>query len=182
MHAQTQMSFAVAVLAYGIYFMLRRRGVKGGGGAPAGAGKGVPAITAGSGGGGGGVASRIRAFFVKHGWWIPPALLLVGSSSLSNTFVGIWSAKILGGLLGFFGGWFHVSSALIAGVSGLLLFAATLWDLAVDRKPDGIAKTGLMMLPILALIAAGPAAADGRGLFDTIDHAATSQMHSLIRS
>lgn len=177
----TQMSLAVAAFAYGLYFMLRKRGVKGGGGG-GGAARGAPAITAGAGGGGGGLAGRIRGFLTKWCWWVPSALLLIANASMANTVVGVWSAKILGGLLGFVGGWFHVHAALIAGVAFLLLFIATVWDLVIDHKPDGIAKVGLVLLPVLVLIAAGPMPAHGRNFFDSVDRVSTSQMHSLIRS
>lgn len=146
------MSYAVAVLAFGLYFILRRRG-----------------------GGGGGRVSKMLA----KAWWVSPLMLLVASAAITNTIIGVWSAKLGGGMFGWVGGLVHASGATTAGVVFLLLLVGTCLDL-VDKRPDGIAKTGLIVLPLLALIMVGPLAGTGRGLLDSINKASAHSVSSLI--
>ncbi|MEV3927034.1 hypothetical protein [Actinomadura coerulea] len=112
-------------------------------------------------------------------WFLRPAMLLICAASLANTVLGVWSAKVTGGLLGWVGGWFGASAALLAGVVGLLLLVGTALDLK-DKRPDGIAKTGLITLPILVMVASGPLAAQGAGLFDSIAQAGANGLSTMI--
>ncbi|RFU39109.1 hypothetical protein DZF91_24135 [Actinomadura logoneensis] len=112
-------------------------------------------------------------------WWLRPSMLLVCSASLASTGVGTWAAHMLGKPMGWVGGWVHVSGALVAGGVGVLLLVGTVLDLK-DRHPDGIAKTGLIALPLLALVASGPLADTGTNLFGSIAQTSASTLASMI--
>lgn len=112
-------------------------------------------------------------------WFVPPALLLIGSASLANTGLGAWVAGLIGAVIAWPAGLIGVSAAAAIVVVGLLLLVATVFDLK-DRNADGIAKTGLILLPILAIAASGPLAASGAGLFDQVANAGTNGLTSLI--
>lgn len=112
-------------------------------------------------------------------WFLRPVLLLVFSASLANTIVGVWAARLAGGVLGWIGGLFGASAALMAGVVGLLLLVGTALDLK-DKRPDGMARTGLIALPVLAMIASGPLASTGNGLFDQVAQAGATALSTMI--
>lgn len=112
-------------------------------------------------------------------WFLRPVLLLICSASLASTIVGVWAARLAGGVLGWIGGLVGASAALLAGVVGLLLLVGTALDLK-DRRPDGIAKSGLIALPVLAMIASGPLASIGTGLFDQIAGAGATALTTMI--
>lgn len=122
---------------------------------------------------------KLTGTLAAKAWFLRPAMLLICAASLANTVLGVWGAKAAGGLLGWIGGWFDVSAALLAGAVGLLLLVGTVLDLK-DKRPDGIAKTGLVLLPILAMVAAGPLAVQGSGLFDSIAQASRSGLSTMI--
>lgn len=112
-------------------------------------------------------------------WFVPPALLLIGSASLANTGLGAWIAGALAAVIGWPAGMVGVSATAAIVVVGLLLLAATVFDLK-DRNADGVAKTGLILLPILAIAASGPLADGGANLFDQVANAGTNGLTSLI--
>lgn len=112
-------------------------------------------------------------------WFVRPAMLLICSASLASTIVGVWAARLAGGVLGWIGGLLGASAALLAGVIGLLLLVGTALDLK-DKRPDGIAKTGLIALPVLAMIASGPLASIGTGLFGQIAGAGATALTTMI--
>ena len=120
---------------------------------------------------GGGLAHKL--------WFLRPAMLLICSASLANTIVGVWAARLAGGGLGWAGELLGMSAATAAGVVGLLLLVGTALDLK-DHRPDGIAKTGLIVLPVLVMVATGPLAASGSGLFDSLAAGASTALASLI--
>lgn len=112
-------------------------------------------------------------------WFLRPLMLLICAASLANTVIGVWGARLFAGVLGWAGGLFGASAALLAGVVGLLLLVGTALDLK-DKRPDGIAKTGLVLLPILAMVASGPLAVQGSGLFDSIAQAGATGLGTMI--
>ena len=112
-------------------------------------------------------------------WFVPPALLLIGSASLADTGLGSLLAQVISAVVGWPAGLAGVSGSLVVGVIGLLLLIATALDLK-DRHADGIAKTGLVMLPLLAIAAAGPLADTGTGLFDQVANFGQHGLTSLI--
>lgn len=112
-------------------------------------------------------------------WFVRPAMLVISSASFANTGLGIWCAHVLRGTFGWAGGLLDASSGLVAGGIGLILLVGTALDLR-DHRPDGMAKTGLIMLPLLVLVASGPLASSGAGLFDSISQAGTHGLSSMI--
>lgn len=122
---------------------------------------------------------KLTGNLATKAWFLRPTLLLICAASLANTIIGIWVARLFGGVLGWAGGLFGASGALLAGVVGLLLLLGTALDLK-DKRPDGIAKTGLVLLPILAMVATGPLAAQGLGLFDSIAQAGQTGLSTMI--
>lgn len=124
---------------------------------------------------------KLTGKWAEKAWFLRPLMLLTCAASLANTIIGIWGARLISGILGLVGGWFGASAALLAGVVGLLLLVGTALDLK-DKRPDGIAKTGLIVLPVLAMVASGPLAAQGLGLFDSLAQAGGSALGSMIGS
>ncbi|MGI5208960.1 hypothetical protein ACQEU6_46280 [Spirillospora sp. CA-108201] len=122
---------------------------------------------------------KLTGNWATKAWFLRPAMLLVCAAALANTVIGIFGARLFGAVLGLIGGWFGASAALMAGVVGLLLLVGTALDLK-DKRPDGIAKTGLVLLPILAMVASGPLAAQGLGLFDSIAQAGETGLGTMI--
>ncbi len=122
---------------------------------------------------------KLTGSLAAKAWFVRPAMLLICAASLANTIIGVWGAKAINALLGWVGGWFGASGALMAGVAGLLLLLGTALDLK-DKRPDGIAKTGLILLPILAMVAVGPLAVQGSGLFDSIAEAGRTGLSTMI--
>lgn len=111
---------------------------------------------------------RLAGKFNNKLWFVAPALLLMATCSLANTGLGAWIAHtIIGGLLGLLGGAFGISTSLLAGGIALIMLAGAVIDLW-DKKPDGFAKTAIIALPLLVILAAGPVASTAGGLFDSI--------------
>ena len=122
---------------------------------------------------------KLTGKWADKAWFLRPLMLLTCAAALANTIIGVWAARLFGAVFGLVGGWFGVSAALLAGVAGLLLLVGTALDLK-DKKADGIAKTGLVLLPILAMVASGPLAAQGLGLFDQVAQAGATALGSMI--
>lgn len=126
------------------------------------------------------LTSKLKGKLASKLWFLRPALLLIGSASAANTGVGVWIADhLVAGVLGWAAGMVGIAGALVAGVIVLILAIATALDLK-DRSADGIAKMGLIALPILVLAAAGPLAANGAGLFDSIAGLGTSGLSAIV--
>lgn len=97
-------------------------------------------------------------------WFIPPILLFLGVCSLvwaPLPFVGgslaTWIGTLLGWVLGWLAGLFSASSATAATVAILALAIAAVIDL-LDKQPDKWAKTAIVTIPFLAVLATGPIA------------------------
>lgn len=101
----------------------------------------------------------------KHVYWaIPVALLFIGVCALvwaPIPWVGQTVASLGGRVLAFPLGWLgdavHADVATMATLAIVLLLIAGALDL-LDRKPDNYVKTAIVVVPILAVIAAGPVA------------------------
>lgn len=112
--------------------------------------------------------------------FVPFALLAIGTVTLADTVVGVWaSTYLIEPVLGFLGGFVGVSAALLAGVAFVLLTVAAVFDL-IDLNPEGIAKTAVLVLPFLALVAVGPFAAAGSGLFDAVANTGAGALTNLV--
>lgn len=112
-------------------------------------------------------------------WFAPPALLLIGSASLANTGLGAWIAGLLVDVVAWVASFVAVSATAAIGVVMLILLVATALDLK-DKQADGIARTGLILLPILAMSAAGPLPEATGGLFSSVANLGTNGLTSLI--
>lgn len=100
-------------------------------------------------------------------WWVPYALLVLGVCALMLAPIPFTDVSIAQGLayvaswlFGLLGSAIGAPAAAIGGVALFILIVAALVDLIKDQKPDGIAKTAVFLLPVLALVAAGPIAAN----------------------
>lgn len=112
--------------------------------------------------------------------FVPFALLAIGTMTLADTIVGVWaSTYLIEPVLGFLGGFVGISAALVAGVAFVLVTIAAVFDL-IDLKPEGIAKTAVMVLPFLALVAVGPVADAGAGLFDAVSSTGAGALTNLV--
>ena len=107
-------------------------------------------------------------------WALAYAPLPFGLGSIAGLL-----ASLLSWGLGFVGGWFGVSGGAVAAVGLLAVVALGLWDLAVDGKPDGIAKTAVYTIPVLALVASGPIAPVLLDLVHTINSSTPSLVASI---
>lgn len=158
------MNYAIAVVAFGLYFFLRK---KGGGASKGGAGKG------GKGGAGGGGGKKWLA-------WVLGSLALLGSASIAATGLGDWIARMISAAAGGVAGLVGFSGALLLGAIVLIMTVITLWDICVDRQVDKPAMTGLFVLPLLFLAAAGPLADSGAALTGTVADAGSNGIGGLI--
>lgn len=86
-------------------------------------------------------------------WVIPPVLLFLTATTFAVTPAGHWVMGKLAGLLSGMG----LSPAGSAALTIVLLLVGTFLDLR-DKRADGVAKTGLVLIPLLAVIASGPIA------------------------
>lgn len=111
----------------------------------------------------------------KKLWFVPFMFLTLGVCALAYAPLpfGIGSiASLVAGMadwvLGWVGGLIGVSSAVIAGLLLVLVLIFGLVDLIQDHKPNGMAKTMVFALPVLALIAAGPIASNVQNGIETV--------------
>lgn len=113
-------------------------------------------------------------------WFIAPLLLLVGACCLAVSVLGELFAWAVGGVLGWLGGMIPggITGALIATVVLVLLFIGTLVDL-LDKIPNKFAVTGLVLMPLFALIAVGPFAVGIRGVTGTVSDVGTASFSSI---
>lgn len=122
---------------------------------------------------------KLKSF--KGSGFVPFALLAIGVTTLANTIIVTWPvANVVAPIFGWVGGWFGVSGATVAGVVFVLLAIAALLDILNDFDPEGIAMTAVIVLPVLALVAVGPLAAAGSGLFDSISEAGSQALTNLV--
>lgn len=99
-------------------------------------------------------------------WWLPFALLSLAVWAFAYAPLPFgWGtpAGLLGTIVKWVlqwpGSWIGVSASLIATVVLIVLLGFAAVDLFSDKKPDGIAKTAVYVIPILALVAGGSVAA-----------------------
>lgn len=112
--------------------------------------------------------------------FVPFALLAIGTMTLADTVVGVWvSNYLIEPVLGLVGSPLGLSAALLAGVAFVLIALAAVFDL-IDLKPDGIAKTAVIVLPFLALAAVGPIADAGAGLFDAVSESGSEALTAVV--
>lgn len=129
------------------------------------------------------VTKKLTGKLAPKLWWLRPSLLFMFSASLAATWLGELLAGWLGGLFDWITDLFDVGAGgeLIAGALLVLMVLGTVLDLK-DKKPDGFAKTGLIMIPLLALIAAGPIASGTRDLTGKVSDGAENGVTSIIGS
>lgn len=121
----------------------------------------------------------LRAFFNslagskkigKYIWWLPFACLTLAVCAMAYAplpfgwgSIGGLLAGLVGWLLGLLGGLFGAGGELGASIlAGVLIVVALLFglkDLIKDQKPDGAAKTMVLALPVLVLVATSPISA-----------------------
>lgn len=99
----------------------------------------------------------------KFAWVVNALLALIGGAFLAASFVGPWLTDLAAALAGFVGGWVGTSAAIVAGAAVLVMMVIIVLDLS-DGTADGTALAGLVLLPILFGIAAGPIAENGQNL------------------
>ncbi|MFC0431037.1 hypothetical protein [Kutzneria buriramensis] len=113
-------------------------------------------------------------------WWVVAIFAAIGACSFANTNLGAWVAGLLRGLLGIPAGWIGVSAALLAALAVLICIPLVVYGFWHDRKADKPELIGLIMLPLLVIIASGPVAANGAGLVDAVTHFGTSGLSYLV--
>lgn len=165
------MSYIVCILAFGLYWLsIKKR--PSWVGKLAGGGGGKSSKGGSKGGGGGKFAAAVIEF-------VPFTLLAIATMTLADTAVGRWLTAPVEWVLQFPAGWMGTSTAVLAGVAFALMALAAILDL-LDLKPDGVAKTAVIVLPFLVLIATGPIADAGSGLFERVNQAGTAAMSAIV--
>jgi uncharacterized membrane protein len=122
---------------------------------------------------------RSPKILAKVMWIINGLLAFITGAALANTWLGQWVAQLFAGLFGWIGGWFGTSSGIVAGVLVLLIAAVVLLDL-MDRVADQPAIAGLIILPLLFLITAGPIDAAGESLYAGAERIGQSSIGRLV--
>jgi hypothetical protein len=97
-------------------------------------------------------------------WWLVAAFAVLGGCALANTILGTWVAQGIGWLCAIPAGWFATGASLVAAVFMLLLIFAVCYDIGIDHKADKVALAGLIVLPLLFIVASGPVAGGGNRL------------------
>lgn len=101
-------------------------------------------------------------------WWVVAIVTALFAASLAATSLGGWLAGLLASLLGVIAGWIGVTGALLAAVAVLVFIPAVIYGFVHDHKADKWEMTGLILLPLLFIIASGPVAAHGGTLTDAV--------------
>ncbi|EIF01241.1 hypothetical protein [Saccharomonospora glauca] len=102
-------------------------------------------------------------------WPVPVILLFLTSTSLAVSPPVGWLMGKVADLLGSFG----LSAAGTAALTIVVLLVALVLDL-MDKKPDGVAKTALIVIPLLAVIASGPVGDAVRNVNDGVARMGTN--------
>jgi hypothetical protein len=113
-------------------------------------------------------------------WWVLAIVTAVFGCSFAGTVLGGWVAGLLRGLLGLPAGWMGITAAAIAAVLVLVLIPLVIYGFVHDRKADKWEMAGLILLPLLFIIASGPVAAHGGTLVDAISKFGTSGLSYLV--
>ena len=95
----------------------------------------------------------------KIHWLIPPLLLFLTSATFAAGPAGRWVmdlvAKVLGGM--------GLAVGLVSSLAIILLVLGIVLDLR-DKKADRFARTALVLVPLVAILAAGPIAEAVNGI------------------
>lgn len=129
--------------------------------------------------------NRLRR--IRYIEFIPFFLLAIGTSTLAATTLGDrLAAWFLGAPLGWLGQLIGViptvpavTGAVVATVALVAIVVLAVFDL-LDLRPDGIAKTAVIVGPFLALVAIGPVAGGASGVFDAVAGAGANALPALV--
>lgn len=113
-------------------------------------------------------------------WIIAVILAAFGGAAFFATAVGGWVTGVMAGFLGWVGGWFGATATLMAGAIALITVVVVILDVLADRNASRGALLGLILLPMLFVIASGPVAAGGTTFYDAVNRAATSSVGRLV--
>lgn len=115
-------------------------------------------------------------------WWVVAIFAALGACSFANTDLGGWAAGLLRSLLGLFGGVIGVSAALLGALAVLICIPMVVYGFVHDRKANKPELIGLIVLPLLFIIASGPVAANGGRLSDAVSHFGSNGLSYLVAS
>lgn len=113
-------------------------------------------------------------------WVVNAALAAIAGAALVETGIGSWLMGVLSSLAGWVGGIVGASATMVAGVAMLILTVMVVLDIAFDRRADKVAILGLILLPMLFLIAGGPVAEGGSQLVASVRDLGTGLLGPLI--
>jgi len=115
----------------------------------------------------------------KIPWFIPPAVLFTAFCSFSLSGPGGWAGGVLANIVGWPAGWFGVgiTTAVTALLVLLVLVAVVdMWD----KKANKFAIAAFVLVPLLALSAAGPVAQLINEVRGGVSEIGTSGVSSLV--
>lgn len=114
-------------------------------------------------------------------WFVVAIVTALFACSLAATPLGGWIATLISGLLGLLGGWIGVTGALLAAIAVLVFIPAVIYGFVHDKKADKWEMGGLILLPLLFIIASGPVAAHGGNLTDAVSNFGAHGLSYLVR-
>jgi hypothetical protein len=114
-------------------------------------------------------------------WWIVATVTTLFACSFAGTQLGSWVAGMLQRLLSALTFWTGVPSALYAGLAVLILIPLVYYGFRHDKKANKAEMAGLILLPLLFIIASGPVASHGGTLTDAITNFGNQGLTYLVR-
>jgi hypothetical protein len=103
-------------------------------------------------------------------WWIVAIVTALFACSFAGTSLGGWLAGVMRSVLGVPAGWIGTTAALLATIAVLILIPTVYYGFRHDKKADKWEMAGLILLPLLFIIASGPVASHGGTLVVAISH------------
>jgi hypothetical protein len=119
-------------------------------------------------------------FLAKVMWAINALLAFIAGGALANIVLGEWLAAAMAAVFGWVGSWLGVAGSIVGGLVLLVVAVLVVLDL-LDRKADSAAVTGLIVIPLIIVAAAGgPIASAGSQLYGAAERIGMSSLGQLV--
>lgn len=114
-------------------------------------------------------------------WWLVAIVTALFACSFAGTQLGGWTAGLLRALLSLPAGWIGATAALFAAIAVLILIPLVYYGFRHDKKADKWEMAGLILLPLLFIIASGPVAAHGGTLVQAVSQFGSQGLSYLVQ-